>query len=236
MITRNIDTQEIAKFDAAASRWWDLNGEFSLLHRMNPLRVEFIQTRAQGLKDKVALDIGCGGGILAETLAKAGATVTAIDLSEASLKTAKLHLLESKLNIDYQNISAEEFALQHAGKFDVISCLEMLEHVPNPASIIQACATLLKPDGDLFFSTINRNPKSYLMAILGAEYVLNLVPKGTHDYAKFIKPSELDTWARASGLELQALNGIDYDLFSKKFSLTRDVKVNYIVHCRKTTK
>ncbi len=229
----NYDAQEIAKFDAIAATWWDTNGDFGMLHRMNPLRLQFIRERANGLVEKKALDVACGGGILSEALAAEGASVTGIDLSEDSLQTAKLHLLESKLKIDYQFLSAEDLATKHPQTFDVITCLELLEHVPDPAAIVKACSDLVKPNGDVFFSTLNRHPKSYLMAILGAEYLLKLVPRGTHDYGKFIRPSELDTWVRANGLEIKAISGIEYNPLTKHFFLSSDVKVNYIVHCKK---
>lgn len=225
----NVDPEELAKFSALASRWWDTNSEFKPLHDINPLRLGYIDSRVP-VAGKRVLDIGCGGGILAEGLAHRGAEVTAIDMAEASLNVARLHLLESGLDIDYQESTAELFAEQHPQSFDVVSCLEMLEHVPDPASVIQACARLVKPGGHLFFSTINRNPKSYLFAVLGAEYILQLLPKGTHEYAKFIKPSELGRWLRNANLDLQDVTGMLYNPLTKRYSLGRDVDVNYLAY------
>ncbi len=225
----NVDPEELAKFSALASRWWDTNSEFKPLHDINPLRLSYIDNRVPVAGQRV-LDIGCGGGILAEGLAHRGAEVTAIDMAEASLNVARLHLLESGLDIDYQESTAEQFAEQHPQSFDVVSCLEMLEHVPDPASVIQACARLVKPGGHLFFSTINRNPKSYLFAVLGAEYILQLLPKGTHEYAKFIKPSELGSWLRSANLDLQDVTGMLYNPLTKRYSLGRDVDVNYLAY------
>jgi 2-polyprenyl-6-hydroxyphenyl methylase / 3-demethylubiquinone-9 3-methyltransferase len=228
----NIDPNEIAKFEALASRWWDTSSEFKPLHEINPLRLSFILQYTE-LKGKSVIDIGCGGGILAESLARSEATVTAIDMGEAPLQVAKLHLLESQLEVDYQQATAEDFADKHAGKFDVVTCMEMLEHVPDPASVIDACSRLLKPNGLAFFSTINRNPRSYAFAIIGAEYVLRLLPTGTHDYDKFIKPSELGQWARQTGLNMTNLAGITYNPFNKAYSLSKDVDINYLVCTRK---
>ncbi len=225
----NVDQAEIRKFEALAARWWDPESEFKPLHEINPLRLNFISNKVN-LAAKRVLDVGCGGGILAEAMVHHGAQVTAIDLAEASLAVARLHQIESGLDIDYRHSSAEQLAAEAAGSFDVISCLEMLEHVPDPASVVAACHTLLKPGGSLFFSTINRNPKSYLFAIIGAEYILNLLPRGTHDYAKFIKPSELATWARACGLRLDDQIGMGYNPLSKRYSLNRNVDVNYLAH------
>ena len=225
----NVDPDELAKFSALANRWWDTNSEFKPLHDINPLRLSYIDSRVS-VAGKQVLDIGCGGGILAEGLAHRGAEVTAIDMAEASLNVARLHLLESGLDIDYQESTAEQFAEQHPQSFDVVSCLEMLEHVPDPASVIQACAQLVKPGGHLFFSTINRNPKSYLFAVLGAEYILQLLPKGTHEYAKFIKPSELASWLRSANLDLQDVTGMLYNPLTKRYSLGRDVDVNYLAY------
>jgi len=229
MTTLNIDPIEIAKFEELASRWWDDQGEFKPLHEINPLRLRYIDERV-GLANKKILDVGCGGGILSESMAVKGASVTAIDMGKAPLSVAKLHALESEVNIDYQQITAEEMAANHPGEFDAVTCMEMLEHVPDPASVIQACKTLVKPGGCVFFSTINRNPKAYAFAILGAEYVLNMLPKGTHDYDKFIRPSELDEWARHAELELQDITGLSYNPFTKIYKLSRDVNVNYMTH------
>lgn len=230
--TTNIDPAEIKKFEDLASRWWDEHGEFKPLHEMNPLRLNFINTGSP-LADKTACDIGCGGGILSESLAKCGAIVTGLDMGKAPLSVARLHAMESDLEIDYQQITAEEFALNNAAKYDVVSCMEMLEHVPDPASVISACYSLVKPGGSVYFSTINRNPKSYLLAIVGAEYMMKMLPRGTHDYARFIKPSELDSWARAAGLELSDLKGVSYNPFTGLFSQSQDVDVNYMVHYTK---
>lgn len=228
----NVDELEIKKFEALASRWWDPNSEFKPLHAINPLRVNYI-SRQINLAGKQVLDIGCGGGILAEAMAHHGASVSAIDLADASLSVARIHQLESHLEIDYVKASAEQFAQQHEQQFDVITCLEMLEHVPLPASVVDACYRLVKPGGLVFFSTINRNPKSYLQAILGAEYLLHLLPRGTHDYAKFIKPSELAQWSRDSGLQLQEQVGLHYNPLSKKYSLRSGIDVNYIAFYRR---
>jgi len=230
--TLNFDPQEIAKFEELASRWWDPNSEFKPLHEINPLRLEYIDRRAS-LKDKTVVDVGCGGGILAESMALKGANVLGIDMGKAPLSVASLHKLESGVELDYQQITAEELADKNAGKYDVVTCMEMLEHVPDPASVIAACSKLVKPDGHVFFSTINRNPKSYLFAIVGAEYILQMLPKGTHDYSKFIKPSELESWARAADLHLRELTGMSYNLLSKKYSLGHDVDVNYLMHTQK---
>jgi len=228
----NVDPAEIEKFEALASRWWDKESEFKPLHEINPLRLDYIDRRSNGLKDKKVIDVGCGGGILAESLAQRGATVTGIDMGEAPLQVARLHKHESGVEIDYQQITVEQMAEQHAGEFNVVTCMEMLEHVPDPASVIRACAKLVKPGGAVFFSTINRNPKSYLLAIVGAEYILRMLPKGTHHYEKFIKPSELTAWIREAGLNAQELTGMAYNPFSKRYSLGFDVDVNYLVHCQ----
>ena len=230
--TANIDPAEIKKFEDLASRWWDKLGEFKPLHEMNPLRLNFINTGSP-LEGKTACDIGCGGGILSESMAQCNATVTGIDMGKAPLSVARLHAMESDLDIDYQQITAEELALQQPATFDVITCMEMLEHVPDPVSIINACFTLVKPGGSVYFSTINRNPKSYAFAIVGAEYLMKMLPRGTHDYAKFIKPSELDEWARAAGLELVDLKGVTYNPFTSLFSQSRDVDVNYMMHYKR---
>ncbi len=227
----NVDPLELKKFSDLAHRWWDPTSEFKPLHDINPLRLDHID-RKVGLKDKTVLDVGCGGGILAESMAARGAMVTGIDLADKPLKVAQLHLMESGQSVDYRMISAEDLARDQAYGFDVITCMEMLEHVPDPAATVQACATLAKPGGWVFFSTINRNPKSYLFAIIGAEYVLNLLPKGTHDYAKFIQPSELAGLCRQTALQVDHLIGMTYNPFSKVYSLGSDTSVNYILGCR----
>lgn len=226
---QNVDDLEIKKFEALAARWWDPTSEFKPLHEINPLRMGFL-TSITSLSGKRVLDIGCGGGILAEAMARQGAEVVAIDMAEASLSVARLHQLESKLDIDYRRIPAEELAEQEPASFDVVNCLEMLEHVPDPSAIVAACQKLVKPDGEVLFSTINRNPKSYLFAIIGAEYILNLLPRGTHEYAKFIRPSELAGWAREAGLSLKEQRGMTYNLLTKRYSLGQDLDVNYLAH------
>ena len=226
---QNVDPDEIAKFAQLAARWWDPHSEFKPLHEINPLRLNYINDRV-GLKDKTVLDIGCGGGILAESMAAHGARVTGIDLGEAPLAVAKLHLKESGLKVDYRHVSAEDLAREQPGSFDVVTCMEMLEHVPDPASTVEACARLVKPGGQVFFSTINRNPKSWLLAIVGAEYVLNLLPRGTHEYMKFIKPSELEGWARQAGLTMRELIGMHYNPLTREYRLGRGVDVNYIAY------
>jgi len=233
--TANFDPSEIKKFEELASRWWDEQGEFKPLHEMNPLRLNFINAGSP-LEGKAVCDIGCGGGILSESMAKCGATVTGLDMGKAPLSVARLHALESDLEIDYQQITAEEFAEKNPEKFDVVTCMEMLEHVPDPASVIQACFHLVKPGGSVYFSTINRNPKAYLMAIVGAEYVMKMLPRGTHDYARFIKPSELDSWAREAGLELRNLKGVTYNPLTGLFSQSQDVDVNYMAHFQRPEK
>jgi len=230
--TLNFDPQEIAKFEELASRWWDPDSEFKPLHEINPLRLEYIDRRAS-LNAKTVVDVGCGGGILAESMALKGANVLGIDMGKAPLSVASLHKLESGAELDYQQITAEELAERDAGKYDVVTCMEMLEHVPDPSSVIAACSKLVKPGGHVFFSTINRNPKSYLFAIVGAEYIMQMLPKGTHDYSKFIKPSELENWARDADLHLRELTGMSYNLLSKKYSLGHDVNVNYLMHFQK---
>lgn len=228
----NIDRGELAKFEALASRWWDRNSEFKPLHEINPLRLHYIESKVDPA-GKAVLDVGCGGGILTEALAHRGAAVTGIDMGEAPLAVARLHLLESGVDVDYRHSSAEDFALEHPGEFDIVTCLEMLEHVPDPASVVRACAALLQPGGHLFVSTINRNPKSYLFAVIGAEYVLKLLPRGTHDYRKFIRPSELAAFARAAGLNLADETGMTYNPLTRRYRLCKDVDVNYLMHFRK---
>lgn len=229
----NVDPGEIAKFEALANRWWDPASEFKPLHDINPLRCNYIDERA-ALAGKTVLDVGCGGGLLSEAMAVRGAIVTGIDMGNAPLTVAKLHSMESGVSVDYRQVPVEQLAREQAGHFDVVTCLEMLEHVPDPSSIIQACAALAKPGAHLFFSTINRNPKSYVFAILGAEYLLKLLPKGTHEYGKFIRPSELAQWTRTAGLSLENLSGMTYNPLTKHYAIVpHDVDVNYIVHCRK---
>jgi 2-polyprenyl-6-hydroxyphenyl methylase/3-demethylubiquinone-9 3-methyltransferase len=228
----NVDAAEIAKFEKLASRWWDRNSEFKPLHDINPLRCGFIDSKVQ-LVGKQALDIGCGGGILSEALAQRGAQVTGIDMGDAPLAVARLHLLESKLDIHYEKAEAGVYAQRYPQRFDVVTCMEMLEHVPDPAAIIAACFQLLKPGGELFVSTINRNPKSWLFAVVGAEYILRMLPRGTHDYAKFIKPSELAAWARRAGFTQGELSGMSYNPLTRNYRLGRDVDVNYLQHLHK---
>ena len=229
----NVDPVELAKFAATANEWWNVEGSFKTLHKINPLRLSFIQNQID-LTAKKIIDIGCGGGILAESLAKANATVTAIDLNDSAIQVAKTHAEQQQLNIEYQLISAEEIAHQCPAYYDIVTCMELLEHVPDPASIIQACAQLVKPGGYVFFSTINRNLKSFLLAIIGAEYALKLLPKGTHRYDQLIKPSELDQWSRQAGLTIQKIIGIHYNPFSQQFSLQPGVDVNYLVSYQKS--
>ena len=228
----NADPSELQKFGDLAHRWWDPNSEFKPLHDINPLRLGWID-RCVGLRGKRVLDVGCGGGLLSEGMAALGAEVTGIDLSEKPLGVARLHLLESGQKVDYRQISAEELAEQMPGAFDTVTCLEMLEHVPNPSSTITACARLVKPGGQVFFSTLNRNPKAYLFAVIGAEYLLKLLPKGTHDYAKFIKPSELTRWAKMGNLEPQEILGMSYNPLTREYSLGRDTSVNYLLRAQR---
>ncbi|WP_409525101.1 bifunctional 2-polyprenyl-6-hydroxyphenol methylase/3-demethylubiquinol 3-O-methyltransferase UbiG [Nitrincola sp. MINF-07-Sa-05] len=231
--TQNIDPSEIAKFEELASRWWDRNSEFKPLHDINPLRVGFID-RIAPLAGKRVLDVGCGGGILSESMAARGASVMGIDMGEAPLKVARLHGLESGIQVDYQRMTVEELASTHAGTFDTVTCMEMIEHVPDPSSIIKACSQLVKPGGHLFLSTLNRNPKSYLFAILGAERILKLVPQGTHDFNKFIKPAELAEWVRSSGLSITEMTGLVYNPLTRTYRLDpKDVDVNYMLATRK---
>jgi 2-polyprenyl-6-hydroxyphenyl methylase/3-demethylubiquinone-9 3-methyltransferase len=226
----NADPLELQKFGELAHRGWDPTSEFRPLHEINPLRLEWINARAP-LAGKNVVDVGCGGGILAESMAKKGAHVTGIDLSEKPLKVADLHSLESGVQVRYELIAAEALAAREPGQFDVVTCMEMLEHVPDPASIVKACATLVKPGGHVFFSTLNRNPKSYLYAVIGAEYILKLLPRGTHDYAKFLTPAELARFIREAGLSLDSLKGMGYNPLTKVYSLNQDTSVNYLVAC-----
>lgn len=228
----NVDPAELKKFGELAHRWWDPNSEFKPLHDINPIRLEWIE-RHTCLQDKRVLDVGCGGGLLSEGMATFGAKVTGIDLAEKTLVIARLHLLESGQSVNYQLTSAEAMAVQAPANFDVVTCMEMLEHVPNPASIIQACATLVKPGGQVFFSTLNRNPKAWLLAVLGAEYVLNLLPRGTHDYSNFIKPSELTAYCRQAGLSVTEVIGLNYNPFTRQCRLTPDTQVNYLLRAQR---
>lgn len=229
----NVDAEEIRKFSELASRWWNPTGEFRPLHDMNPLRADYIDEHSP-VNGKKLIDVGCGGGILSEALAQKGAQVSGIDMGEAPLAVAKLHAEESGLAIEYQHATAEQVAADKPAEFDVVCCLEMLEHVPDPSSVIRACAEMTKSGGDLYFSTINRNPKSFLFAIVGAEYVLGLLPKGTHSYKKLIRPSELASWLRAAGLELVEIRGVTMNPFTRQFSLSEsDVSINYMIHARK---
>jgi 2-polyprenyl-6-hydroxyphenyl methylase / 3-demethylubiquinone-9 3-methyltransferase len=228
----NHDPAEIARFNRIAARWWDEHGEFEPLHKMNPVRVAYIDQRV-GLAGKQVLDVGCGGGLLSEAMSRKGATVTGLDLGDTTLEVANLHALEAQLSIRYLHESAETHTQTHAGQYDVVTCLEMLEHVPDPTSVIAAITRLLKPGGQAVFSTLNRNPKAYALAILGAEYLLKLLPKGTHTYAQFIRPSELARWCRESGLELQDVTGLQFHPLKRQFSLGADTDVNYLMHVRK---
>ena len=232
-VRQNVDAAEVAKFDALATRWWDADGEFRPLHEINPLRLDWIRQHVE-LNGCTSLDVGCGGGILTEAMAAAGAEVTGIDIAEGPLAVARLHQIESGASVDYRQATAEEFAEESAGQFDVVTCLEMLEHVPRPAQVVQAVARLLQPGGHAFFSTINRNPKSFLFAIVGAEFVLKLLPAGTHEYRKFIRPSELEAWSRSAGLELQSSIGMHYNPLTRDYSLGRGLDVNYLMYYRRT--
>lgn len=229
---QNVDPAEIQKFEELASRWWDPESEFRPLHAINPLRTDFINlySPVKGLK---VLDVGCGGGLVSEALAVYGADVTGIDMGEAPLSVAKLHLLESGNQVEYIKTTAEQLAEERAGEYDVVTCLEMLEHVPAPAKVIEACSQLVKPGGDVYFSTINRNPKAWLFAIVGAEYILNLLPRGTHEFDKLIKPSELESWARENGLQTQRMIGLHYNPLTKNYKLAPGVDVNYMIHTQK---
>lgn len=231
-MTTNVDPAEIARFSELAHHWWNPTGDFKPLHDINPLRLDYIDTRV-GLNGKSVLDVGCGGGILAESMAQRGAAVIGIDLADKPLMVARLHLLESGNQVDYRKIGAEDLAAQMPQQFDAVTCMELLEHVPDPASTVAACAALVKPGGHVFFSTINRNLKAYLFAVVGAEYVLKLLPRGTHDYRKFIKPSELAALCRQAGLEIGNLTGMTYNPLSKIYALGPDSSVNYIMHCVK---
>jgi 2-polyprenyl-6-hydroxyphenyl methylase/3-demethylubiquinone-9 3-methyltransferase len=228
----NVDPAELAKFDSFASRWWDAEGDFRPLHEINPLRLDWIRQQVKLAGCKV-VDVGCGGGILTESLSAANATVTGIDMAEGPLAVARLHQHESGANVDYRQSTAEELAEEESGQYDVVTCLEMLEHVPDPSQVIRSCAELVKPGGHVFFSTINRNPKSFMFAIVGAEYVLRLLPSGTHEYEKFIRPSELETWARTAGLELRSTIGMHYNPLTKVYSLGPNVDVNYLMSFRR---
>jgi 2-polyprenyl-6-hydroxyphenyl methylase / 3-demethylubiquinone-9 3-methyltransferase len=228
----NVEAAEVNKFGDLAHQWWDPQGVFKPLHQLNPLRLDYIDSRAS-LNGKQVLDVGCGGGILSESMARRGAQVSGIDLADKSLQVAQLHALEAGVTIEYRCVAVEALAEEKPQSFDIVTCMEMLEHVPDPASVVRACAALVKPGGHLFFSTLNRNAKAYLMAVVGAEYVLNLLPKGTHDYSKFIKPSELAAWLRQSGLELQHQTGLTYNPLNKQYSLTVDTSVNYMLHAIK---
>ena len=233
MNIKNLDHDEVNKFDELAAKWWDKDGEFRPLHQINPLRVDFIEERSP-MKDKKVLDVGCGGGILAEALSELGANVTGIDASENTIGVAKSHSRSIGSDVIYIQNTIEEFISSHPNeKFDVITCLEMLEHVPSPNEIIKSCSNLLKDDGNIFFSTINRNPRSYLFAVIGAEYILNLLPKGTHDYEKFIKPSELAKWIREAGLNSKETIGLSYNPITGNYWLGKDIQVNYMVHAKK---
>lgn len=227
--TANIDRGEVNKFEEIASRWWDTQSEFKPLHDINPLRLNYIDQRAP-LAGKDVLDVGCGGGILSESMAARGARVTGIDAGETPLTVARLHALESGIKVDYRQVTAEQLAAEQPGHYDIVTCMEMLEHVPDPASVIAACAQLVKPGGQVFFSTLNRTPKAYALAIVGAEYMLRMLPKGTHDYQKFIRPSELDAWARHADLQMQDISGMSYNPLTRQYSLGKDLAVNYLAH------
>ena len=228
----NVDPSEIARFEAAASRWWDPQGEMRPLHDLNPVRLQYVE-RAGPLVGRKVLDVGCGGGLLAEAMARKGARVTGIDLADDLLQVARLHALEGGVDVDYLLQSAEQHVLERAGEYEIVTCMEMLEHVPDPTAVIDAMARLVRPGGHVFVSTLNRTLKAYALAVVGAEYVLRLLPAGTHTYEKFIRPSELRSWARAAGLDISDIVGLDYDPFSRKASLSSDASVNYLVHLRR---
>lgn len=229
----NIDQAEVNKFEAVASRWWDPHSEFKPLHEINPLRMEYVERRA-GIKGRRIADVGCGGGILAEGMAARGGDVLGIDAGGAPISVARLHALESNIRVEYRQCTAEQLAAEQSESFEIVTCMEMLEHVPDPASVVRACARLVKPGGHVFFSTLNRTPKSYLFAVLGAEYVLQMLPKGTHDFRKFIRPAELEAWARQAGLNFQNISGMSYNPLTRQYNLGTDVDVNYLVHATKT--
>jgi len=231
--TPNVDSAEIAKFDALASRWWDPDGDFQPLHQINPLRLDYIRQRAT-LANATVVDVGCGGGILAESMALAGASVTGIDMAEGPLAVARLHQAESGVEVSYRQSTAETLASEMPARFDVVTCLEMLEHVPSPSTVIAACRELVRPGGEVFFSTINRNPKAFAFAIIGAEYLLRLLPAGTHEYEKFIRPSELEAWARHAGLELQDSTGMHYNPLTREYRLGPGLEVNYLMHFKRS--
>lgn len=231
--TPNFDRSEIGHFDRLAATWWDPKGEMGPLHALNPPRLRFVEQGCGGLRGKRVVDVGCGGGILTEALAARGAHALGIDLAEAALEVARSHAKQSKLEIEYRACAAETLAAEQPASFDVVCCMEMLEHVPDPTSVVRACAALVKPGGDVVFSTLNRNPKSFALAIVGAEYLMNLIPRGTHDYAKFIRPSELTQWCREAGLAAQSLKGLRYNPLLRSASLADDLDVNYLLHCRR---
>lgn len=229
----NIDPSEVNKFEAVASRWWDPHSEFKPLHDINPLRLEYVERNA-GIKGRRIADIGCGGGILAESMAARGGDVLGIDAGSAPISVARLHALESNIKVEYRQCTAEQLAAEQPESFEIVTCMEMLEHVPDPASVVRACARLVKPGGHVYFSTLNRTPKSYLFAVLGAEYVMQMLPKGTHDYRKFIRPAELEAWARHAGLTFENLSGMSYNPLTRHYSLGTDIDVNYLVHATKS--
>jgi 2-polyprenyl-6-hydroxyphenyl methylase / 3-demethylubiquinone-9 3-methyltransferase len=232
-MTANVDREEIARFDRMAARWWDPQGEMAPLHVINPVRTGYIENAATGLRGKTVVDVGCGGGLLSEALAVRGASVLGIDLAEEALGAARAHARHSGTAVEYRTVAVETLASEHPGAYDLVTCLEMLEHVPDPASVVRACAELARPGGTVVFSTINRNPKAFALAIVAAEYLLRLIPRGTHDYAKLIRPSELERWVTAAGLEVVDLRGLEYNPLLRHAALSSDVSVNYLMHCRK---